>query len=121
MKQIFIDNTLAIRLKQVRKKERYPIAEFAEMLDINPVTYGNYERGIRRMKEDMPKLLSKKFGISEIWFLTGTGQMKSDDKPKGLTSDLRELKEMIVSMQARQKYFENLCLQMMERLNNKGI
>lgn len=121
MKTHFIDNTLGIRLKEIRKKERYKIADFAEILDINPVTYGNYERGLRRVREDMGRILNKKLGVSEIWFLTGIGQMKSDDKPKGLPSDMRELKEMIVSMQARQKYLENLSLKIMERLNNKGI
>lgn len=117
MKAIFIDNELGMRLREIRKTERYTIKEMAEKLDTVAVTYSNYERGSRRMPEKFSQKLNKVFGISEVWFLTGEGRMKSTDKPKSSISDIKELKDEVMSLKAQMKYLQTMYLNVVDRLN----
>lgn len=119
MKEFFIDKELAIRLKEVRSMERLSQVEMAEKLGINRMTYTNYELGTRRISEKLPKKLNKVFGVSEVWFYTGIGKMKFNDKAPALTTDIREMKEMITTLTARVKYLENLYMSTLTRLNDK--
>lgn len=79
-----IDNSIAERVKKVRKSEKLSQTKFAERLETNIEEVKNIELG--RLKEPnrkkpFLKLICYEFNISREWLFFGEGSMKDENTP----------------------------------------
>lgn len=65
------------RIKQVRKGAGLTQTEFGERIGAKKGTIVCYESGARNPLPMTIKAISREFGISEDWLITGEGEMKS--------------------------------------------
>lgn len=63
------------RLKEIRKSVDMNQTEFAKQLGITQTAYSMIESGRRPLSDKYIKHICTEFGISELWFRTGDGEM----------------------------------------------
>lgn len=63
------------RIKTIRKHFGKTQVEFASELGVSPSNIIAYENGKRYPSEAMAQLICNKYGISESWLRTGSGEM----------------------------------------------
>lgn len=68
---------LGKRLKQFRTKLNLSVEQIAHSIDVNPRTYGGYERGEREPSFVFYQNLSKKYSLNIDWLITGEGDIFS--------------------------------------------
>lgn len=99
-----IDETFGKRLASFRNHINLSQMEFAKLLEINPVTLSNYERGRRFPDVTILNVLREKTNVNLNWLISGDGTMfefKSDaisskkEKSKKIAALSEELKNLL--------------------------
>lgn len=68
------DVQFAERLKRLRANKGFSQKEIADMLDLNPVNYGRYERGLSQPSAETLSKLAEVLGVSADYILDGDTQ-----------------------------------------------
>lgn len=64
------------RVRSLRKELDLTMEEFASKLGVTRASISNIENGNRNLTSQMASSISNKFGISEDWLRTGSGEMR---------------------------------------------
>lgn len=71
-------NTIADRIKEVRKSEGLTQQKFADALGLKRNTVGGYEIGTVTPSDRTIADICREFHINETWLRTGIGEMKAE-------------------------------------------
>jgi len=81
---------IAENLQKLRKALNFGQKEFAVKLDINPLTYANYERGERKPPYEMLIKLSDDFNVNLNWLINNKGKMFNTQQPSASDDELEQ-------------------------------
>lgn len=73
-----VKEKIALNLKEIRKNKHLKAVEMANLLEINPRTYGAYERCEITPGLDLIIALHQKFNIDPLWLLFGKSRDNQD-------------------------------------------
>jgi transcriptional regulator with XRE-family HTH domain len=87
--------TFAARIKKLRVNKGYSQKDIAEIIGVNYINYGRYERGLSRPSADTLTKLADAFGISVGYLLEGeqTDAAVADFKDKELLAMFKEVEK----------------------------
>lgn len=106
------------RIKEIRKHLGLTQKEFANDLGVSLSAVQQWEMGRRNIDDRTIKLISEKFGISEIWLKSGDGEML-DNKHLDIQKKVDELINILEKKTGRvPKWFE---LMIKDAVTNKDI
>lgn len=72
-----MDNTLGIRIEQIRKTERFDIEEFMKSIEVSKTAYYGWKNGDYYPGSDVIiRILNRFPEYRAEWLLLGTGEMK---------------------------------------------
>jgi transcriptional regulator with XRE-family HTH domain len=94
--EIPVENlTFAVRIKKLRVNKGYSQKDIAEIIGVNYINYGRYERGLSRPSADTLTKLADAFGISIGYLLEGeqTDAAVADFKDKELLAMFKEVEK----------------------------
>lgn len=69
---------IASRIKKIRKSKKLSAAKMAEILYINPRTYGAYERNEIAIPLELIYAMYKNFKTDPLWLIFGIERKESD-------------------------------------------
>jgi len=113
------------RLKEARKNIGYTQKQLAERLDIALRTYSSYEKDASNLSVGLAEKISKICKISDIWLLTGKGEMfltenNIDPIPKPQNNEIVSYQDVVEAEHAKLiRGFKNK--ERAKRLNEKLI
>lgn len=94
------------RVKELRLKLGLTQEEFGEKIGLSKSGVSNIENGTRNVSERHIKLISKTFGVSEVWIRNGMGEITIGKRPKSLEDYTNE--ELLNELNRRLSGFETL-------------
>lgn len=88
MRQAMRDESIGARLRLLREAKKLKPAQIADLLDIERTYWSRFEKGNRRLNDDVAALLVDRFGVTlDFLFLD-----RWDKLPLDLAEDMRRLR-----------------------------
>lgn len=103
------------RIKALRKSLGLSQARFAEALNVSISTAQKWEIDVNTPTPAIVRLMSEKFGVSESWILSGTGEMF---EPKDKEQELAKLVGKL--MRDDTPEFRRRLISVLSRLDDNG-